>query len=373
MSKVIFSDHVLAYKAIPSHCHVKSGTFDTEAKILLTALGSHNFVNQLDVLVPKNALAPATIEELLTQKGSGCVVESNLQGILQFLISLEESSSQENIISTLKLISLDTDVTHQNSISIVHSALHLRLCWPSYEASGFKGALSQMSKGNRDVRGQMYDVSIDISKGLKRLAEEDSDKNSTRLFYFADKEKAKVARYFVASDKLDGKQLQVLLEPTVNSCTVKESSMKKMELGPCKLPDLEIAGKSPNDDDWQESVLEWITYASIGGEQLFPFNKTDSYLSNYSALLESRAQENLVRISLSGILISTEITVRTIQTLTQASWFAVLLHGVKDCNISYGTSTAHSFVEDGANDAVLLGEKNRFVIWEVVDSSDSHN
>ncbi|VEU22676.1 DEKNAAC103765 [Brettanomyces naardenensis] len=217
----------------------------------------------------------------------------------------------------------------------------------------------------------MYDISIDLDKGLK--AQFDSnDKNCTRLFWFAERTSDIVERYFVASENMDGSELVKILDQYAKTCVIKVSSPKVVSLGVCKIPDLDLV-QGFQDPDWLEGTLEWLTYASIGGTQLFPYDKTDSYISSYSSLFESKSEDNLVKISISGVLIGSEFIVSVIERLIgEAGWFGALVYGVKDCNTSYGVSTRHNFSEDGTNDAVILVSSSEWVLWEVGDSGDSH-
>lgn len=371
-----------------SHCHIHFETLQSDASSLIDYIEQHNFVCKLTALFPKRFTQAAGYKNGLTDElSSGFLVQASLNNILQFLSSVEKTETDDGpTISDLKLILLDRDVSHEDTICLAKGQLHLRLTQPTYHSTGVEGRKSQVSQGNAHVHQQFHDINIDLNKGLaKQLSQR--DKNTARLFWYAEKTKHQKDSYFISCENCDASKLQHALEQSSNSCTPKQNHVKSIDLGLCSIPDIESVFKaSTAKTSFEEEnrmslladTLEWITYASIGGPQLFPFDNTDNYISSYKSLLEKKGEEKLFKVDFSGALISTKHTLSAFQSLLSNSslpWFALTMYGVRDCNTSYGKQTAHGFVEDGCNDSVLLvsPKTSQYIAWDVVDSSDSHH
>ncbi len=372
----------------PSHCHLHIGTLPSDASALIDCIEQHNFICKLTALFPKQFTQSSEYKNGINKElCSGYLVQASLNNILQFLLAVENLETDDGpSIPYLKLVLLDRDITHEDTLCLAKGQLHLRLTQPTYQSSGFEGKKSQVSQGNNVVHQQFHDITIDLTKGLDKQLKQ-RDKNTSRLFWYAENMKNVKDRYFISCGNCDSSNLKRVLEQFVDSCTLKQSQVRSIDLGLCNIPDLDAAfvdpiGKSSivkeNRMSSLADTLEWITYASIGGQQLFPFDSTDDYISSYKSLLEKKSEAKLFKVDFSGALIDTELTITTLQNLLSSNelpWFALLMYGVRDCNTSYGESTAHGFSEDGCNDTVLLVSPrlSKYIAWEIVDSSDSHH
>lgn len=350
-----------------AHCHVRFGNIDTDKQIITKDVESRNFSNEFIALFPKVARDSIAYGDLTKLKSSGIIVNCSMNDIIQLVMKLDESSLQD-----LRLILLDRDVSHEDSLCIARGVFHLRLTSPTYESTGFLGKRSQFSMGNKVVHQQLYDVNIDLNRGLKSLFES-NDRNTCRLLWFAEKTKTHKDRFYITSDRGQCDELVKLIKECSITYEIRPIPSKHMDIGLCNIPDLDIP--SEYSDSFSQETLEWITYCSIKGPQLFPFDSTDEYVSSYKQQLDVGTQDRISMLQMSGGLISTPLILRTIHTLMSIHsipWFAIVIHGVKDCNTSYGPSTCHSFVDDGTNDTVMLFSGKRYMVWDVCDSGDSH-
>lgn len=332
-----------------SHCHAKLGPLEDGKRVIVEEITSHNFVNKLDLIFPSGMIDPLADLAL-----DGYKVKLSLQQLLELILKLDPAQ-----LESLKLVSLNTDVSHFDTVCIANGILSLRLTSETYGQSGFKGTLTTLSRGNKSFHTHMYNVRIPLV-GLKRHFDA-NDKNTTRLFWFAEKKPFEFDYYLTVEDE---KCLGSIKYEPIHAVA------RKYNLGPCTVPSLQVT----NDQDWLSETLEWLSYASVPGPQLFPHDNTDSYISSYSSLLESTDTASLFKVSLYGGLIETATLLTAIQTLlsTNLPWFGAIIYGVKDCNLSYGTANEHTFVQDGCNDTAILVSGDQFCLWNVVGSGDAH-
>ncbi|GME88128.1 unnamed protein product [Ambrosiozyma monospora] len=345
-----------------AHCHITGGELTEKNTTIESTLRSHNFVNKFNLIIPKSDFNKLSHLKL---QSDNIIFQSTLSILLKCVLNI--TSDEE--LKSVKLLSVDTDVSHQLTISINNATLTMKIPSEIYFKSGLTGKLSNYSKGGKKINSQMFKITIDLSNFKEDFV--NNNKNAVRLLWFADNVVKDQNFKFVAitTPELVGNLSEELDQNATGALQRKQFNLQNKDLGVCKIPNLE----PQNDQDWLSSTLEWIAYASISGPQLSTFDTTDPYISNYTELLESESEENLVKFELSDGLISTFDILRIYGEAKYAGlkWFAFSCYGVKDCNVSFGKLNEHGFKNNGENDVVALVSEGSFVLWKIVASGDT--
>ncbi|GMG19793.1 unnamed protein product [Ambrosiozyma monospora] len=347
---------------ITAHCHVTGGELTEHKKGIESTLRSHNFVNKFNLIIPKSEFNKLSHLKLQSEN----II---FQGTLSILLKCVLNITSNEELKLVKLLSVDTDVSHQFTISINNAILTMKIPSEIYFKSGLTGKLSNYSKGGKKNNSQIFKVTIDLSNFKEDFV--NNNKNAVRLLWFADNVVKDQLFKFVSitTPELAQNLSEELDQGTSSFLKTKQFNLQNKDLGVCKIPNL----KPQNDQDWLSSTLEWITYASISGPQLSSFDTTDPYISNYAELLESEIEESLVKFEISGGLIPTSDILKIYDEAKDAGlkWFALSCYGVKDCNVSFGKLNEHGFKNNGENDVVALVSGASFVLWKIVASGDT--
>ncbi|ODV85023.1 hypothetical protein CANARDRAFT_8153 [[Candida] arabinofermentans NRRL YB-2248] len=342
-----------------SHCHVKGGDYSSSRNIIAKTFAEHNFINQLDIILSKDSLTTAGLQNLITATASvSYMVSCDLYTIIKSALQL----SQQSDVDSIHLTTIGHDVDHQDTVSITKGVLNLKMSQETFLKSGLDCKLSSISKGNKNLRNKMYKISFDLVKFKAQTL----DKNYMRLIWFIENTYRSQNFKFIFNssrpfiDSLDNDVNEALQEIPIKTSTT--------SLGNIKVPSLEIK----NDQLWLSETLEWLSYSSIEGPQLSIFDKTESYISSYSELLESDSNEEIIKVTITGGLIPSSLSLDYLQSLSSIEWFGILQHGARDSNVSYGVHNEHCYVNGGENIDVLLKSEDKFVLWEILAPGDAH-
>lgn len=345
------------------HTTVNGGVFDAKiVERVETLLDSHNFVNRVDLLVKSTDIDRVQSCIQLHARVKKLVFESTLLQLVSLLLQLGQEDR-----SSLKLVTLNKSITHDDNICITSGKLTLKLRSDQYLKSGFQFKKSAFSKGNKNLKNQMYIHSFDLVNFEDNV--KNNSKNDIRLLWFAENLSTENFKFMLTSelDDLEAVVIPHLLKQEVRILENKEILPQLSQLKDALCPDLTII----KDEDILAETLEWLTYASICGSQLQ--KDIDPFISRYPAMLESTERTNLTIISLSKALISSRVQKSIFKNFSETlEWFAMLSYGVKNVTRSYNNSGEHTFVDDGTNDIVLFSHNKQYALWRITDSGDSH-
>lgn len=344
-------------------CHTKiwGGSMNTNAvSKVINLLDSHNFVNRLDVIVKTEDMEYIKTSPIQDTGVNKFVFDATLSSLLNFVLQLDVDER-----AALKLITLNKDITHDNSVCITKGRLTLKLRSDVYLKSGLQFKLSAFSRGNKKLNNDMYIHSFDLTKFEENIKK--NDKNNIRLLWFAENVSDDNFKFIFSLENNDfykqvfSKLEKADIEITNNSVVHPTIS----QINSCLAPDVSIV----NDEDSLLEILEWLSYTAIGGEQLN--SKVDPYISRYPSMLESEKRLNLSIISLDKLLISSETHKLWFKTLfSNLKWFSIISYGVKNCTRSYDNSGEHFFVDDGTNDIAVFVNSGEYAVWQITDSGD---
>ncbi|KAG7750773.1 hypothetical protein KL911_004652 [Ogataea haglerorum] len=315
----------------PPKVRVRTGSWTECRDEVVRLVEKQNFPNRIDFLVPKNVFVSKNIEARLADlEYDYGIVDCSLHTILQSFLKQASEIDIENI----QLVSVGQHAEHEDTVSLIRGILTLRLTAESYYRSGLKGVRSVLSQGNKNTRQQLFVVQLDLSQ----LATE--DRNSLRLFWFAEKYQKPLRFAVVGELRVDGLR-RVVVQPTVS------------RLGRLCTPSLVPL----DDEEWLSTTLEWLAYASVNGPQLSPFDRTDANVSIYRETVDLCNEEEMYRVSVNG-LVSTSTAEQLLQ-LIATSWIAMLKYGVQDSNVGFGRAEH----VPGPNVQALLKNGDTFALW----------
>ncbi|KAG7698377.1 hypothetical protein KL951_001641 [Ogataea haglerorum] len=315
----------------PPKVRVRTGSWTQCRDEVVRLVEKQNFPNRIDFLVPKNVFVSKNIEARLADlEYDYGIVDCSLHTILQSFLKQASEIDIENI----QLVSVGQHAEHEDTVSLIRGILTLRLTAESYYRSGLKGVRSVLSQGNKNTRQQLFVVQLDLSQ----LATE--DRNSLRLFWFAEKYQKPLRFAVVGELRVDGLR-RVVVQPTVS------------RLGRLCTPSLVPL----DDEEWLSTTLEWLAYASVNGPQLSPFDRTDANVSIYRETVDLCNEEEIYRVSVNG-LVSTSTAEQLLQ-LIDTSWIAMLKYGVQDSNVGFGRAEH----VPGPNVQALLKNGDTFALW----------
>ena len=345
------------------HTTVSGGDFNaTAAAKFEKLLDSHNFVNRFDLLVKSSDLDQIRSRIQTQIKPKKIIIEATFSQLLEFLLLLDVEQR-----SALKLVTLNKDITHENSICITKGQLTLKLRSDQYLKSGFQFKLSAFSRGNKNLKSQMYIHSFDLLKFEDCVKH--NGKNEIRLLWYADNISVDVFKFIFTSESenIDTHLIPKLLEKGILILENTETESRVFQCNKVLHPDLTIT----KDEDALAETLEWLTYASIRGIQLR--QGVDLFISRYPAMLESSSKSDLAIISIDKSLISSKVQKLIFSQVSNTlNWFALFSYGVKNVSRSYNRLGEHYFVDDGANDVVFFSQDGKYAMWEITDSGDPH-
>lgn len=339
---------------------IRGGELTENAKTEIESIvEAHNFVCRLNILVNKPDLDKISLFFQSETKPKKVIFRSTLLQLVQFILELSEDE-----IKNIKLVTLDKDISHENSICITQGKLILKLRSDTYLKSGFQFKLSTLSHGNKQFYNQMYIHTFDMLKFKENVQK--NSRNDIRLLWFAENINEEIFKFAITSesDEFDFGKLHANNLDIITSCII-SPSLKQLDN--CITPDLSIT----KDEDRLAETLEWLSYVSLGGEYLN--SNVDSYISRYPSMIEKQKNLDLVVIKFDKVLISSSLQIKLLDHLFNSStWFSVILYGVKNTTKSYRCSGEHSFVDDGTNDIVLFCNSNKYAFWEITDGGDPH-
>lgn len=344
---------------------VSGGTVSPEMQNRVkSVLYAHNFVNRLDIVVKNSDLKK--VMPLLPggERMEKLLFSSTLNQLLRFILQLDAEERR-----SLKLVTSNKDITHENSICVSRGLLTLKLNSETYLQSGFKFKLSAFSHGNKRFQNQMYIHTFDLLNLEQNVSK--NSKNDLRLFWFAENITDEVYEFMFTSesDIPRTEELKKKLSDIGTSQIVSDNVRPKIHylLG-CPTPDLSI---SKNEESLTET-LEWLSYTTIGGT-LLQKNGIDPYISRYPSMLDVTSISDVAVITFNRTLISSNVQIKLFDDLTASlDWFAVFSYGVKNTTRSFNNSNEHSFVDDGVNDIVIFVNENKYAFWKIIDSGDSY-
>lgn len=346
-------------------CHtvVRGGVFNgSSATSLEKLVESHNFVNRIDVIIDQSEQEKVLTQIQQTASVENLLFEATLHQIIKLFLSLSERQR-----TALKLITLNNDITHDNTICISKGKLTLKLRSDTYLKSGFQFKQSKFSHGNKQLKNQMYIHDFNITNFEKNV--KNNSKNDIRLLWFAENIDKDITYQFCLTTELP---LSIFLKPKVEEIgiTIKEHKVIKPhfhQLTSCLCPDLSIV----QNEDTLAELLEWLTYVTIRGTQLT--ENVDPFISRYPSMLEPTCKRNLTVISLDGgIIPGGKKKVIFTKLRETVGIFAIFYHGVKNVTRTFNNKNEHSFTDDGINNIVLFINDGKYVIWENTDNGDSH-
>jgi hypothetical protein len=339
---------------------VKGGNISQEIiEDVSKTLRSHNFVNRLDIIVKKSDFS--NVQSYLSTLPSfqKVVFNSTLLQLLNFIIQLSPDKRKD-----IQIVTLDRDISHDNSICITKGKLTLKLRSDIYLKSGFHFKLSALSHGNKNFHNQMYIHSFDLTNIEENVQK--NSKNDVRLLWFAENIIDESFRFIITTE-LGGIDINKLLQNNINIIANELVVPSIKHLDNCIHPDLDIV----NNKESIAEILEWLSYASLGGKDLD--SEVDPYISRYSSMMEKSGQLDLSIITLNKLLISSTLHIKLTKFLFEClDWFSIISYGVKNTTRSYDNGGEHSFVDDGTNDIALLVNNNKYICWEITDSGDPH-
>lgn len=319
---------------------------------------SHSFVNRLSVLIKRSDQANfiSWITENIQFKK--VLLEGTLFEILKWILELDSVNR-----SQIRLVTTDKNILHDNSVSIAHGKLILKLNSETYLKSGFSFRKSNESVGNKKIHSQMYIHEFDLLKLEDRIKE--GSKNDARLLWFSSnisKDKFELA-FSIEDDSRTS-----ILETFEGSKLINDIVIPKCEnLINCKCPELTIA----ENEDLLLEQLEWLSYASILGKQIT--DPVDPYISRYYSMIDDASIQDISVFTIEGLLLSPgKIAAIYKYLISTYQWFALLSHGVKNTTKSYNTKGEHTVVDDGTNDIVIYISESNYALWEITDSGDPH-
>lgn len=343
-------------------CHTKviGGEFnDSSITNFEKLLHSHNFVNRIDIVL--NSEQSNNIEKSLsTEEVENLIILADFNQLLKFLLSLDKIDRTH-----IKLVTLDKDITHENTIFINDGIMTLKLCSDIYLKSGFQFKKSSFSYGNKNLKSQMYIHDFDLSTLEENI--KSNNKNYIRLLWFAENIIFKQFKFMLSYTK----KLNESLKDKISTSGIKIQKYKVMKpevykMDNCLLPELSI---EPDEDKLTE-ILEWLDYAAIRGYHLT--SSVDPFISRYPTMIDSQSKINLKIISISNVLMNLNIKKHFFKALTEnANWFAIKFYGVKDVTRAFRKSNEHSFVDDGINNITLFVNDKKYAVWTTVDNGDS--
>lgn len=345
------------------HSTVSGGDFNATAVTKVEKLlDSHNFVNKVDLLVRGSDLEQIKSDVQAQMKLKKILGEANLSQLLGFLLRLNVEQR-----SALKLVTLDKDITHDNSICVTKGNLTLKLRSDSYLKSGLQCKLSAFSRGNKNLKSQMYIHNFDMLNFENNVKL--NRKNEIRLLWYAENVSVDVFKFTLTSesDNIDTQLVPKLEEEGITLLGNREVESRVFRYNQVLHPDLTIT----KDEDTLAETLEWLSYASIGGLQLR--QEVDPFISRYPTMLESSKRSDFAVLSIDKTLISSKVQKLVFSHVSsRLDWFALFSYGVKNVSRSYNSAGEHYFVDDGANDIVVFSQEGKYALWEITDSGDPH-
>ena len=327
---------------------------------------NHNFVDTISALVRTSDLQK--VSQYLPQNDEtiGFTFESSLLHILSYILSLDEE-----IRRGLKLITSNIDVTHENSICVSHGKLTIKLRSDIYTKSGLKLKKSTFSQGNSRFNTQMYIGRFSLTDFETFI--EKNDKNYIRLLWFAENVLLDTYHFQSTFENIltrnaDDDIIHMKKQGITSVKPVKFVS-NVQEMKKCISPDLTIS----NESESMTEILEWLSYASMGGPQLTLERNIDSYISKYPSMMDVENELNISLISIKKIFVPSSIITEVFENMYKSlEWGCLLTNGVKNIISAYSDNSEHSIISDGANDVITFCNGDDYVIWEIIDSDDSH-
>ncbi|CDK28608.1 unnamed protein product [Kuraishia capsulata CBS 1993] len=340
-----------------AHCQVRAAKIDSNSgRNLLARVREHNYVNKVDLLAPKTS--QGAVQSLPLSKMVCYKVRTKLQTFIsrKFLDGL----CQEDLLDGLTVVSLSS-IQYEDSFSVHSGTLYVTLCSESYYKLGLNGEQSKAFSDKK--RAKMFRLQFKLSEFLKKDKEVPHD--HLKFLWFAEKIYDRDIE-LVVSLRSQSEILTKTFEKVIPA-TLTEAHTDLVNL--CH-PDL----LSPlQDESWAEETLEWITYASIHGKQLY--HPEDPYLSSYR-LSGNFVEDSTVDVSItswSGALFPKGlVSDNVVRQVVEGSypWAALVIYGVKDANTAY-KSVEHVYYENGENVFVLLKSGEWIVVWEIFGGGDS--
>lgn len=345
---------------LTARANVTGGSFCPEnLESMSTFLTQHNFVNRLDIIVKKNDYVQVGNQLNGILASDNIKFTSNLFKLLPAILEMDAVQRKN-----LKLVTINKNVTHDNSICITDGQLTLKLRSDSYNKSGFDFPLSNFSKGNKNFRELMYIYTFSLVEFEDMMKK---TKNYVRLLWFAENVSIDEYEFIATFEKDFQNEFIVKLKANgIENFVETRSVPSNYDLSNCLTPNLIIE----EDEDKLAEQLEWITYAALKGIQLY--ENVDPYISRYREMLDSETDTDLVVVTLKDCLISSGKHVLILNLLQNLNFFALVSCGVKNCTKSYKNSGEHSIIDDGSNDVIIFVNDGKFALWETVDSGDSH-
>lgn len=342
------------------HTKVKGGDLnETANNNFEKLLDSHNFVNRIDIVL--NFEQANNIKDIISkEEAETLIILANLNQLLKFIISLDKIDRTH-----IKLITLDKDITHENTICISNGIMTLKLCSDIYLKSGFQFKKSSFSHGNKNLKSQMYIHDFDLSQLEENI--KSNNKNDIRLIWFAENISLEQNKFMLSYSSKINESLKSKI--TTSGIKIQKYKVMKPEfyrMENCLLPDLSIE----HDEDKLAEILEWIDYAAIRGNQLT--TTVDPFISRYPTTIDITSKINLEIVSISNVLMNSKFKKRIFKTLIEnTNWFAITFYGVKDVTRAFSKSNEHSFVDDGTNNITIFINDKKYAIWTTVDNGDS--
>ncbi|OWB62988.1 hypothetical protein B5S32_g3482 [[Candida] boidinii] len=400
-----------------ANCHVVGGTFQNDTQfpdpIINKCLNNHNFKNEMRILLPKNNISQESLNNLKEIFNSSdaanenitknYVFNMNLFNLIKSILKLKPESR-----SSISLISNCSDIDHEDSISITHGHLILKLSSEWYYKSGLIGnstttsKVSSMRAPNKIFR-MIFDLNnfekivngdlkiTDTSLTTTTKANSHNKKNYMRLLWFIENVYNVKEFEMILTQQTSG---SAGAEDDLISRLKKEIINFKYEtiqfelviknLGLLNIPNL--FETDTKDEYWLQQVLEWLTYTSMNGSQVSKFDNTDSFISEYKESVDfiedyeeeimeivvlptsvnsSILSKSIINNQLFNLIFENFVRSNILSNIT-FSWISILNFGVKNVNTSHGVNDDHEFIDNGENDIVMLFDKNNeYIIWSV--------
>ncbi|GME70298.1 unnamed protein product [[Candida] boidinii] len=399
-----------------ANCHVVGGTFQNDNQstqfpdhIINKCLNNHNFKNEMRILLPKANVSQDSINNLKDLFNDAAnenitknyVFNINLFNLIKSILKFKPESR-----SSISLISNCSGIDHQDSISITHGHLILKLSSEWYYKSGLIGnptttsKVSSMRAPNKIFRmifdlnnfekiinGTFKDKDASLTKTTK--ANSHNKKNYMRLLWFIENVyNVKEFEMVLTQQTLDSTEDVLISRLSKEMINFKYETIAFelviKNLGLLNIPNLFETDKK--DEYWLQEVLEWLTYTSMNGPQVSKFDNTDSFISEYKESVdfvedyEEEVMEIVVLPSstnssiLNKSIINNQLFDLVFENFVKAnilsninfSWLSILNFGVKSVNTSHGVNDDHEFIDNGENDIVILFDKNsEYIIWSI--------
>ncbi|ODV95270.1 hypothetical protein PACTADRAFT_33848 [Pachysolen tannophilus NRRL Y-2460] len=336
---------------------------------------NHNFVNQLDLILPLEVYSQIKDAPILNDIFTHYRVRTKLCNLL--------NKQLLDVIGAGKIIKLITinknSETSDIFISIIDNKLCLSLDKDNSERTGLKFTKSIFKKNNRynyifDFKTIGLNVNNnDFLKILRFLQLVNINDAGDYEFLFYITEKNGNPYNLTENELLQFKDYFETILP------INYKASAATNLNSILIPSLEINNNDLKPDpEWCLETMEFLTYLSIGGSQLYSMDKTDPFISNFKKTIDFSSETtstDIIKITFkNGLIHSAFISLQIISLINNlkiSNWYSIINYGLLNTNYSWNLSE-HLFHENGENHSIFLQNKDDYIQWQVTGGLDTH-